>query len=135
MLVQAYRRLEFEQALAYRASDITCQGDMDAASSLTARGREFYAVFHHCSMYTVHSHNLPAVACVLWTIKLSRMPSVLMKSPIAVQTLWYLHFASNICHLDLSPENIMVQWDKSNPWDTVRLIDFGFARKFNPGKQ
>lgn len=52
----------------------------------------------------------------------------------AVQTLWWLHQQSNLCHMDLSPDNIMLRLDKSNPWDTLRLIDFGFAAKFNPGK-
>lgn len=41
---------------------------------------------------------------------------------------------SNLCHMDLSPDNIMLRSDKSNPWDTLRLIDFGFAAKYNPGK-
>lgn len=28
----------------------------------------------------------------------------------------------------------MVRSDKSNPWDTLRVIDFGFARSFDIGK-
>ena len=51
----------------------------------------------------------------------------------AVQTLLCLHFSGRICHLDTSPSHIMVRSDKSNPWDMLRLIDFGFARIFNKG--
>lgn len=58
----------------------------------------------------------------------------LLKCSIAVQTLFELHCASNFYHLDLSPDNIMLRSDKSKPWDTLRLIDFGFASKFNPGR-
>ena len=53
----------------------------------------------------------------------------------AVQTLFWLHCACNICHLDLSPDNVMLLLDKSNPWNTLKLIDFGLARGFNAGKQ
>ena len=28
----------------------------------------------------------------------------------------------------------MLRKDESNPWDTLRLIDFGFAREFMTGK-
>ena len=59
---------------------------------------------------------------------------VVLKCIVAVQTLWELHCASHLCHLDLSPDNIMLRTDNSNPWDTLRLIDFGFATEFNPGK-
>ncbi|DBA96030.1 TPA: hypothetical protein ACH3X1_001531 [Trebouxia sp. C0004] len=37
----------------------------------------------------------------------------------------------NICHLDLTITNVMLQDDRSNSWDVVRLIDFGFAQVFN----
>ena len=60
---------------------------------------------------------------------------ILLKCVAAVQTLWNLHCAGNLCHLDVSPENIMLRSNKSNPWDSLRLIDFGFASRFNPGKQ
>lgn len=58
----------------------------------------------------------------------------LLKCVFSVQTLWRLHCGSNFCHLDLSPDNIMLRSDKSNSWDTLRLIDFGFAASLNPGK-
>ncbi|KAL3140351.1 Death-associated protein kinase 2 [Trebouxia sp. C0009 RCD-2024] len=51
-----------------------------------------------------------------------------------VDTLWEMHCVGKVCHMDLSPDNIMLLWDKSNPLDTLRVIDFGFARMINPGK-
>ena len=45
-----------------------------------------------------------------------------------------MHMDSKICHLDITPGNIMLQSTPANPWDAVRLIDFGFATKFNPGE-
>lgn len=51
----------------------------------------------------------------------------------ALQTLNHMHTDSNVCHLDITPGNIMPQSAPANPWDSVRLIDFGFATKFNPG--
>ena len=40
---------------------------------------------------------------------------------------------SKVCHLDITPGNIMLQSKPANPWDAVRFIDFGFGTKFNPG--
>ena len=51
-----------------------------------------------------------------------------------MQTLFQLHLESNLCHLDVTPSNIMLQAHCDDPWDSVRLIDFGFAACFNPGK-
>ena len=51
----------------------------------------------------------------------------------ALQTLNHMHTDSNVCHLDITPGNIMLQSAPANPWDSVRLIVFGFATKFNPG--
>ena len=51
-----------------------------------------------------------------------------------LQTLNHMHVDSKICHLDTTPGNIMLQSSPANPWDSVRLIDFGFATKFNPGE-
>ena len=53
---------------------------------------------------------------------------------VFMQTLYELHCGCGLCHLDLSPSNIMLLWDTSDPWDSIRLIDFGFASKFNIGK-
>lgn len=50
-----------------------------------------------------------------------------------MQTLFFLHLDSTVCHLDLTPANIMLQAHCDDPWDTLRLIDFGFAAIFNPG--
>ena len=41
---------------------------------------------------------------------------------------------ANVCHLDLTITNVMLQDDRSNGWDVLRLIDFGFAQKLNKGK-
>lgn len=51
-----------------------------------------------------------------------------------MQTLILMHINSTVCHLDLTPANIMLQAYCDDAWDTVRLIDFGFAACFNPGK-
>jgi tRNA A-37 threonylcarbamoyl transferase component Bud32 len=51
-----------------------------------------------------------------------------------VQTLEHLHLRANVCHLDLTITNVMLQDDRSNGWDFLRLIDFGFAQLFNEGK-
>ncbi len=53
---------------------------------------------------------------------------------LTVQTLEHLHMRANICHLDLTITNVMLQDDRSNGWDVLRLIDFGFAQVFNEGK-
>ena len=55
------------------------------------------------------------------------------KQLYVLQTLDELHFCSQFCHLDIKPANIMVLHDRTKWWDTVRLIDFGFARSFNKG--
>ncbi|KAL0025054.1 hypothetical protein WJX79_002816 [Trebouxia sp. C0005] len=49
-------------------------------------------------------------------------------------TLKHLHMRANVCHLDLTITNVMLQDDRSNGWDVLRLIDFGFAQKLNKGK-
>ena len=51
-----------------------------------------------------------------------------------MQTLFFTHLDSNFCHLDVTPSNIMLQTHADSPWDTVRLIDFGFAASFDPGE-
>ncbi|DBA75903.1 TPA: hypothetical protein ACH3X2_008965 [Trebouxia sp. C0005] len=50
-----------------------------------------------------------------------------------LDTLEHLHMRANVCHLDLTITNVMLQDDRSNGWDVLRLIDFGFAQKFNTG--
>ncbi|KAL3140269.1 hypothetical protein ABBQ38_004538 [Trebouxia sp. C0009 RCD-2024] len=47
---------------------------------------------------------------------------------IAVQLL-----EATICHLDLSPTNILLQEKSDHRWGTVWVIDFGFATLINPG--
>lgn len=51
-----------------------------------------------------------------------------------MQTLEHLHMRANVCHLDLTITNVMLQDDRNNAWDFLRLIDFGFAQLFNEGK-
>ena len=51
-----------------------------------------------------------------------------------MQTLEHLHLRANVRHLDLTITNVMLQDDRSNGWDFLRLIDFGFAQLFNEGK-
>ena len=51
-----------------------------------------------------------------------------------MQTLEHLHMRANVCHLDLTITNVMLQDARSNGWDFLRLIDFGFAQLFNEGK-
>ena len=53
---------------------------------------------------------------------------------LTVQTLEHLHMRANVCHLDLTITNVMLRDDRSNGWDVLRLIDFGFAQIFNKGK-
>ena len=64
------------------------------------------------------------------------LAAVIMNSCLLlnVQTLEQLHMKANICHLDLTITNVMLQDDRSNGWDALRLIDFGFAQFFNEGK-
>ena len=49
-----------------------------------------------------------------------------------LQTLLHLHMAE-WCHLDVSPGNVMLQSHSDHPWDTLRLVDFGFAKQFEAG--
>lgn len=51
-----------------------------------------------------------------------------------MQTLEELHMTASMCHLDLTITNVMLQDDRSNGWDVLRRIDFGFAQIFNKGK-
>ncbi len=57
-----------------------------------------------------------------------------LMSSSPVQTLEHLHMRANLCHLDLTTTNVMLQDDTSNGWNVLRLIDFGFAQVFNEGK-
>ena len=45
-----------------------------------------------------------------------------------------MHLDSMVCHMDITPANIMLQSNPVSLWDTVRLIDFGFAKPLNPGE-
>ena len=47
----------------------------------------------------------------------------------ALQTLNHMHMDGKVCHLDITPGNIMLQSKPANPWDAVRFIDFGFGTK------
>lgn len=49
-----------------------------------------------------------------------------------LQTLFHLHVAK-WCHLDVSSGNVMLQRHSDHPWDTLRLVDFGFAKQFETG--
>ena len=50
-----------------------------------------------------------------------------------MQTLFHLHLNAALCHLDLTPGNLMLA-HRYNPYDTLRVIDLGFAKRFNPGE-
>ncbi|KAL0055509.1 hypothetical protein WJX82_001356 [Trebouxia sp. C0006] len=57
---------------------------------------------------------------------------VLVVAAQLLDTLFQLHVAK-WCHLDVSPGNVMLQWHSDHPWDTLRLVDFGFAKQFEAG--
>lgn len=57
----------------------------------------------------------------------------LLNRDCGLQTLNHMHMDSKVCHLDITPGNIMLQFKPANPWDVVRFIDFGFGTKFEPG--
>ncbi|DBA75917.1 TPA: hypothetical protein ACH3X2_008978 [Trebouxia sp. C0005] len=57
---------------------------------------------------------------------------VLVVAAQLLETLFNLHVVK-WCHLDVSPGNVMVQWHSDHPWDTLRLVDFGFAKQFETG--
>ena len=46
-----------------------------------------------------------------------------------LEVLAFIH-AQNIVHRDLKPENIM--FEKSGNYETVKVVDFGFAKMFDP---
>ena len=51
-----------------------------------------------------------------------------------MQTLVLMHLNGTVCHMDLTPANIMLQDHCDDSWNTVQVIDFGFAAFFKPGK-
>ena len=51
-----------------------------------------------------------------------------------MQTLFHMHINAALFHMDLAPGNVMLEAHSKDPYDTVRIIDFGFAKRFNPGK-
>lgn len=65
-----------------------------------------------------------------WFVSLCRFAKTCDRS---LQTLNHMHLDSNVCHMDITPGNIMLQSKPVNPWDVVRIIDFGFAKWFNEG--
>lgn len=51
-----------------------------------------------------------------------------------MQTLERLHVEALLCHMDLTSTNVMLQaYNSTYTWDSVRLIDFGFAQTFDKG--
>ena len=78
--------------------------------------------------------NVLARAYLLQATLLVRPNSCKLSAAFAMQTLRQLHWASELCHLDLSPANVMMREDKCNAWDSVRLIDLAFAQTFDQGK-
>ena len=100
----------------------TCHGVSNAGSCRAAGKRKHLLSSGHCmcqqaktSLHKEHDGSKPC------------------NSVSALQTLWQLHCHSNICHLDISPSNVMVRKDCCNAWDSVRLIDFAFAQHFRTG--
>jgi len=51
-----------------------------------------------------------------------------------MQTLSLLHHTTMTAHMDTSSAYIMLSLKSTQPWDTVRLIDFGFATPSSSGK-
>ena len=51
-----------------------------------------------------------------------------------MQTVHSLHTVAKLCHLDISSNNIMLRTDSCQPWDNLRLLDFGFSQKCTPGE-
>ena len=52
---------------------------------------------------------------------------------LVVQTVHLLHTDCTLAHLDITSSNIMLRHDDYQPWDQLRLVDFGFAQRCNPG--
>jgi serine/threonine protein kinase len=52
---------------------------------------------------------------------------------LCAQTLQDLHSKAGIAHLDLTSSNVMLRAD-GVLWDTMRLIDFGFAQVCSSGQ-
>ena len=59
---------------------------------------------------------------------------LLLNEDVAVQTVMRLHW-TDVCHMDITPANIMMQTNPQYLYDRTRLIDFGFAKIFVTGKQ
>lgn len=57
-----------------------------------------------------------------------------LRMSVSMQTLFHMHINAAVCHLDLTPGNVMLETHSNNPYDTVRIIDFGLAKFSNPGK-
>lgn len=57
-----------------------------------------------------------------------------LKMSVSMQTLCQMHIDAELCHLDVTPRNVMLEAHSSDPWDTLRLIDFAFSRRFNTGR-
>ena len=53
-----------------------------------------------------------------------------------INLMLHLHKAGNIAHLDFNPNNILIQYDKSNIYNyqKVYIIDFGLARSLADDK-
>lgn len=50
-----------------------------------------------------------------------------------MQTLCMLHNTVQLAHMDISIANVMLSHQSSVPWDTVRLLDFGFSAPCTSG--
>lgn len=49
-----------------------------------------------------------------------------------LQTVFFLHEAGDLCHLDISSSNVMLCTDQTDRWDSIRLLDFGFCQPCHP---
>lgn len=59
-----------------------------------------------------------------WTVLVCARQSLSFVLPL--QTLYVLHRQARIAHMDLTSTNVMAL-DSADPWDDIRLIDFGLA--------
>lgn len=54
-------------------------------------------------------------------------------SMLVVQTMHLLHTDCAMAHLDITSSNVMLRFDECQSWDQLRLVDFGFAQRCDPG--
>ena len=53
---------------------------------------------------------------------------------LTMQTVVGLHYLSEAAHLNISTRSVIVQYDETQAWDQLRLVDFGFCQSSAVGK-